>query len=171
MDTSPTIRSGLVYVGTRNGWVYALNRDTGHLVWRFFAAPRRDRMLAFGQLESHWPLHGSVLVDEDGVWAIAGRHNDTDAGLWWWRLDPLTGKLITSGRLGSDGLSTEVGVGRRSDEHQSGANTPIVSNGKLFFLAGIYLEKQDGQLVEHRWSAKMAARANINTGSTALTMT
>lgn len=148
VDTSPTIRDGLVYAGTRNGWVYALNRDTGQLAWRFFAAPRQDRMLAFGQLESRWPLHGSVLADKDGVWVIAGRHNDTDAGLWWWRLDAITGKPITSGRLGSDKLSSEVGVGSRSDGRQSGANTPVVSNGKLMFLAGILLEKRDGQLVD-----------------------
>lgn len=148
VDTSPTIRDGLVYAGTRNGWVYALNRDTGKLAWRFFAAPRRDRILAFGQLESCWPLHGSILVDDDGVWAIAGRHNDTDAGLWWWQLDPLTGKPRGSGRLGSDGLSTEVGVGCRSDGRQSGANTPVVSDGRLMFLAGIYLERRDGKLTD-----------------------
>jgi len=163
IDTSPTIRDGLVYVGTRNGWLYALSRNTGSLSWRFFAAPRLERIPAFGQLESRWPLHGSVLVEEDGVWAIAGRHNDTDAGLWWWRLNAATGEPIASGRLGNDSLSTEVGVGRRSDGQQSGANTPIVSNGRLMFLAGVYLEKRDGKLVnrpipregggpgEHKW--------------------
>lgn len=148
IDSSPTIRSGLIYAGTRNGWVYALNRDNGELVWRFFAAPRRERFVSFGQLESRWPLHGSILVDEDGVWAIAGRHNDTDAGLWWWRLDPVTGKPLASGRLGSDELSSQVGVGRRSDGRQSGANTPVVSNGKLLLLAGIHLEKRNGKLVD-----------------------
>ena len=165
IDTSPTINGGLVYAGTRNGWVYALDRDSGKLAWRFFAAPRRDRMLAFGQLESRWPLHGTVLVEDDGVWVIAGRHNDTDAGMWWWRLDAITGKPLASGRLGSDGLSTEVGVRHRSDGRQSGANTAIVSNGKLMFLAGIYLQKRDGMLVdrpmgrgegsdgEHKWWA------------------
>jgi len=165
IDTSPTIRNGLVYAGTRNGWIYALNRDTGQLAWRFFAAPRRDRMSAFGQLESRWPLHGTVLVEDDGVCAIAGRHNDTDAGLWWWNLDASTGAPIHSGRLGSDGLSTEVGVQRRSDGRPSGANTAAVSNGKLLFLAGIYLERRDGKLVsramrrgsggqgEHKWWA------------------
>jgi hypothetical protein len=165
IDTSPTIRGGLVYAGTRNGWVYAFNRDTGELAWRFFAAPRRERMLAYGQLESRWPLHGTVLVENDGVWAIAGRHNDTDAGMWWWHLDSLTGKLIGAGRFGSDALSTEVGVQHRSDGQQSGANMPVISNGKLMLLAGIHLEKRDGQLVgrpmgrgegsdgEHAWWA------------------
>jgi hypothetical protein len=164
-DTSPTIRDGLVYAGTRTGWVYALNRDTGELVWRFFTAPTRERMVAFGQLESRWPLFGSVLVEDGEVWAIAGRHNDSDAGLWWWHLDARSGEVRSSGRLGSDGLSSEVGVRVRSDGQQSGANTPIVSNGKLMFLAGIYLEKQDGELVnrpiareeggpgEHKWWA------------------
>lgn len=163
IDTSPTIKGGLVYVGTRNAWIYALNRDTGELVWRFFTAPRHDLMMSFGQLESRWPLHGTVVVADDGVWAIAGRHNDTDAGLWWWNLDAQTGRLIARGRLGSDELSSEVGVGLRSDGQQSGANTPIVTDGQLFLLAGIHLVKQDGRLVnrsisrgegsegEHRW--------------------
>ncbi|MHC4198772.1 MAG: outer membrane protein assembly factor BamB family protein [Planctomycetota bacterium] len=165
VDTSPTISGGLVYAGTRNGWVYALNRESGKLVWRFFAAPRREMMLAFGQLESRWPLHGSILVDGGGVWAIAGRHNDADGGLWWWRLDPVTGEPTASGRLGSDDLSTEVGVQRRSDGKPSGANTPAVSDGRLLFLAGIYLEKRGDMLVgidirrgegsrgEHSWWA------------------
>jgi hypothetical protein len=149
IDSTPTIRNGMIYVGTRNGWAYALNRDTGEMVWRFFAAPRRERMLAYGQLESCWPLHGSLLVEDDGVWIVAGRHNDADAGMWWWRLDPLTGERLTSGRLGGDELSSAVGVGVRSDGRQSGANSPIVSNGKLLLLSGIYLEKRNGELVDH----------------------
>jgi len=148
VDTAPTIRKGVVYVGTRNGWVYALNRDSGDLIWRFFAAPRSGKLMSFGQLESRWPLFGSVLVDDDGVWALAGRHNDTDAGLWWWNLDAVTGKTLSSGRLGSDTLPTSiVNVRRRSDKLLSGANSPVVSNGELLLMPGIYLEKKDGGLV------------------------
>jgi outer membrane protein assembly factor BamB len=166
IDSSPTVRHGLVYAGTRNGWVYALNRDSGELAWRFFVAPRRDRMLAFGQLESRWPLHGSVLVQEDGVWVFAGRHNDTDAGLWWWQLDAITGVPLASGRLGSDDLPTGIGsVRERTDGKPSGANTPALSDGTRIFLAGIFLEKRDGGLApldmirkegsqgEHAWWA------------------
>jgi len=166
IDTAPTIRKGVVYVGTRNGWVYALNRDNGKLIWRFFAAPRRDKLMTFGQLESRWPLFGSVLVEDDGVWAFAGRHNDTDAGLWWWRLDATSGKPISSGRLGSDTLpESVVGVRDRSDKLLSGANSPAVSNGKLILMPGIHLQKKEGKLVafnisrregsdgEHAWWA------------------
>ncbi len=151
VDSSPTIRGGLVYAGTRNGWVYALDRDKGELAWRFFAAPRRERMMAYGQLESPWPLHGSVLVDGDGVWAIAGRHNDADGGLWWWRLDAVTGEPRARGRLGADALRTTTdgagAIGRPEEERMNGANTPAVSDGRRVLLAGIRIEKKDGGLV------------------------
>jgi outer membrane protein assembly factor BamB len=102
VDSAPTIAGGLVLCGTRDGWVYALNRDDGRLVWRFLAAPRRELMVADGQLESPWPVLGSVNATDEGVWAVAGRHTDTDGGMWWWRLDTATGKSLADGRVGSD---------------------------------------------------------------------
>jgi outer membrane protein assembly factor BamB len=83
IDCAPTIAGGLVVAGTRNGWIYALDLADGRLAWRFFAAPRRDRIIVDGQPESVWPCLGSVNVTEDGVWALAGRHGDSDGGLWW----------------------------------------------------------------------------------------
>jgi hypothetical protein len=141
----------LVYVGTRTGWVYALNLDSGDMVWRFFAAPRRERVIAFGQLESPWPLHGCVLVDDDGVWAIAGRHNDLDGGLWWWNLDPLTGEARSNGRLGRDDLRSTTGGGGATDSKDgtvpNGSTTPAVSDGEVVLLAGVWLKKESGKLV------------------------
>jgi outer membrane protein assembly factor BamB len=149
IDSSPTIKEGVIYFGTRTGWVYALCRDTGALVWRFFASPTTERLVAYGQLESRWPLFGSLTVDDNGLLAVAGRHNDTDAGLWWWRLDPKSGQALDSGRLGKDALSTHVRVGGRDDEADSGANGPVVTDGKLVFLPTIMLQWQDGKLVKH----------------------
>lgn len=60
-----------------------------------------------GQLESAWPVFGSIPVDEHGLFAIAGRHFDADGGLWWYQLDPPTGRVLASGRLGRDELSSE----------------------------------------------------------------
>jgi hypothetical protein len=167
IDSSPTVRGGLVYAGTRTGWVYALSRETGGLAWRFFAAPRRERIVAFGQLESPWPVHGSVLVDAEGVWIVAGRHSDADGGLWWWQLNPVTGEPGAHGRIGADELrDTTGGAGavKTVAGRPNGANTPAVSNGSLVLLAGVWLEKRDGGLVpwdglqadnEHdRWTAR-----------------
>lgn len=53
-----------VLFGSRDGWVYCLQASDGQLVWRFRAAPEERKMMAFEQLESTWPVHGSVLVQK-----------------------------------------------------------------------------------------------------------
>ena len=61
IDTPPTIHRGLVLFGSRDGWVYCLRASDGALVWRFKDLPDQT-VCAFGQLESAWPVCGSVLV-------------------------------------------------------------------------------------------------------------
>jgi outer membrane protein assembly factor BamB len=34
VDSSPTVSNGIVYVGSDNGWIYALNATTGQVVWQ-----------------------------------------------------------------------------------------------------------------------------------------
>ncbi|MCR4412062.1 MAG: PQQ-binding-like beta-propeller repeat protein, partial [Thermoguttaceae bacterium] len=63
IDTPPTIHRGLCLFGTRSGYVYALRADDGRLVWRLRAAPADERIVAYGQVESPWPVPGSVVVD------------------------------------------------------------------------------------------------------------
>ncbi|GDY12905.1 hypothetical protein LBMAG53_17830 [Planctomycetota bacterium] len=150
VDSQPTIANGLVLAGTRNGWLYALNRDTGALVWRFRAAPRNERIVANGQLESPWPLFGTVTVDDEGVWAVAGRHSECDGGLWWWRLDPLTGKVLKNGRFGQNALNSKIeGSGDfdfSTTERHTGANSPLVTDGKIMLLPKLYARRVDGGL-------------------------
>ncbi len=151
VDSQPTIALGTVFVGTRSGWLYAFNRDTGERLWRFRAAPRREQIVVDGQLESLWPLFGTVTVDDEGVWAVAGRHNDCDGGLWWWRLDAATGKPLASGRLGRDELRSDtgdlMGPAPGIPEWPTGANCPPVTDGKNFLLPRIHLVREQGQLV------------------------
>ena len=47
------------------GWVYCLRMEDGTLIWRFRAAPMDKRLIAYEQVESLWPVHGSVLIHED----------------------------------------------------------------------------------------------------------
>ena len=42
---TPVVADGCVYVATNRGWVFALNADTGELVWKAQAALRRRRQL------------------------------------------------------------------------------------------------------------------------------
>jgi len=95
IDSPPSITGGLAIFGCRDGWVYCLRCSDGKLVWRHRAAPKELRVMAYGQLESAWPVHGSVLIANDEVHCVAGRNMFLDGGLRYLRLDPTTGRTIS----------------------------------------------------------------------------
>ena len=94
IDSPPTCFKGLVLFGSADGYVYAVRASDGALAWRFRAAPVDRRMMAWEQLESAWPVHGSVLVYDGVLYCTAGRSFYLDGGVRMLRLDPLSGKLI-----------------------------------------------------------------------------
>ncbi|NQT15581.1 MAG: PQQ-binding-like beta-propeller repeat protein, partial [Planctomycetes bacterium] len=67
IDSPPTVHGGLVLFGSADGYVYCLRAADGGLVWRFLAATADRRIVAYGQLESIWPVPGNVLVVEDAT--------------------------------------------------------------------------------------------------------
>ncbi|MGQ9731973.1 MAG: outer membrane protein assembly factor BamB family protein, partial [Candidatus Zipacnadales bacterium] len=81
IDSPPTIARGRTMFGCADGHVYSLRTEDGQLAWRFQAAPEERRIIARGQLESVWPIPGSVLVSKDGVYCVAGRSSYLDGGL------------------------------------------------------------------------------------------
>ncbi|MHC4508183.1 MAG: outer membrane protein assembly factor BamB family protein [Planctomycetota bacterium] len=99
IDSPPTIFKGLCVFGTRNGLVYCLRATDGELVWRFRAAPRHRLLFSYEQLESAWPVHGSVLVDDQPsrksplVYFAAGRSSHLDSGIFLYGLDLETGTV------------------------------------------------------------------------------
>ena len=94
IDSPPTCSDGSVLFGSADGHVYSVRASDGHLAWRFRAAPVDRRMVAFDQVESAWPVHGSVLVDRGVATVVAGRSMYLDGGLRLCRLDVETGSLI-----------------------------------------------------------------------------
>ena len=90
VDTPPTIHRGLAIFGTQSGYVYGLRADTGELVWRMTAAPAQERIVAYGQVESPWPVSGSVLIHDDVAYIAAGRQPLADGGVLIIAIDPLT---------------------------------------------------------------------------------
>jgi len=99
IDSPPTIYRGLVLVGSADGRVTCLRATDGALVWRFLAAPLDRRIGYFGQVESTWPVHGSVLVTGGVAYVAAGRSTYLDGGIRLYGLDPLTGKVRHRGTL------------------------------------------------------------------------
>lgn len=109
IDSAPTVYQGLVLTGCRDGSVVALRAADGSLVWRFTAAPEKRFIVSRGQLESVWPVHGSVLVLDDTVYFAAGRSSYLDGGLQFYGLEPHTGRTIVETVLDSrkdDGSET-----------------------------------------------------------------
>lgn len=99
VDSAPTIHRGLCLFGTRAGWVYCLRADDGRLVWRLRAAPADQRIVAHGQVESPWPVPGSVLVSRDVAYFTAGRHALADGGILVYAVDPASGRVRWQQRL------------------------------------------------------------------------
>ncbi len=104
VDSPPTVRGGLVYFGSADGWMYCLRAQDGTLVWRFRVAPESRQIVSDGQLESVWPVHGSVLVcnRSDGravAYASAGRSSYVDGGVYLCGVDAATGELLVRRRM------------------------------------------------------------------------
>ena len=79
VDSPPTYHRGSVLFGSADGFVYCLRAADGALAWRFRVAPADRRTVAYEQVESLWPLHGSVLVQDGVAYCLAGRPNKTRA--------------------------------------------------------------------------------------------
>ncbi len=94
VDTPPTLCGDLALFGSADGWVYAVRASDGLLAWRFRAAPADRWVTSFGQLESAWPVHGSVLVQDGVAYVSAGRSTHLDGGIRVLALKPDTGERL-----------------------------------------------------------------------------
>ncbi len=94
IDSPPTIARGLAVFGSHDGWIYALNCADGRLAWRYRAAPDSSNLVDRGHVESVWPVHGSLLVQDDMVYFAAGRSSYVDGGIRMGKLDLATGEPI-----------------------------------------------------------------------------
>jgi hypothetical protein len=84
----------MVLFGSADGRVYCLRLSDGGLIWRFLAAPADLRAVALDQVESLWPVHGSVLVLNGIAYCSAGRSTWIDRGIDVYALDPMTGEVL-----------------------------------------------------------------------------
>jgi outer membrane protein assembly factor BamB len=122
IDSPPTVWRGLVLFGSADGRVYCLRAADGTLVWQRVVAPADLRLGAFDQLESVWPVHGSVLVLDGVAYCTAGRSTYLDGGIRVFGLDPLSGAVryqtVIEGPFPDDPAKREVSfytLGANSD--------------------------------------------------------
>ena len=102
IDSAPTYTEGRLLFGCRDGHVYCLDALTGKRVWRFRAAPQDAMIVAMDQLESLWPVHGSLIVSGDNVYCVAGRSSHLNGGMYLYRIDRKSGKVLQEKKLQAD---------------------------------------------------------------------
>jgi outer membrane protein assembly factor BamB/SAM-dependent methyltransferase len=133
IDSPPTIYRGMVLFGSNDGRVYCLRASDGRLVWRFLAAPIDRRIGCFDQVESAWPVHGSVLVDNGTAYFTAGRSTYLDGGIHFYGLEPASGKILHKGLL--EGPHRDVNKDRDLGFFTLGANSDVlVSEGGFIYM-------------------------------------
>lgn len=146
IDSAPTIHKGRVLFGCRDGHVYCLRATDGELVWRFRAAPNNQRIVSYEQLESLWPVQGSVLVQDGIVYFAAGRSSFLDGGIIVYGLDVTTGKVRYTHVLEGPwpDIKTETGT---PFAMEGALNDLLVSDGRDLYLQRIkfnaYLKRLD----------------------------
>ncbi|GAH72669.1 unnamed protein product, partial [marine sediment metagenome] len=139
VDSPPTIWQGRALFGSADGHVYCLNANDGQLVWRYRAAPEDRRMTVFEQVESVWPVHGNVLVQNDILYCVAGRSMFLDGGLRLLRLDPKSGRKLSETILDDKDPDT----GQNLQVHIQGLNMPVAlpdilsSDGKYVYMRSL----------------------------------
>jgi len=133
VDSPPTAWQGYVLFGCRDGRVYCLRASDGALAWRFNAAPEDHRIVAFGQIESSWPVCGSVLVAGGTAYFVAGRTSMLDNGVYAYSLDVATGKILDTQQIRE--IQTET---KTTGKLPEGALSDILTTDGQ----GVYLRKR-----------------------------
>jgi outer membrane protein assembly factor BamB len=148
VDTPPTVYRGLALFGSADGCVYCLRASDGRLAWCRRASREDRRLIAFGQLESAWPVHGSVLVEDGVAYFAAGRSSFLDGGISICAVDPQTGELLQEKHIYSPEPETDEMVPCRfpydMPADQPGALADVlVSDGTFIYMRHVRLDPQD----------------------------
>ena len=121
VDSPPTFYKGTIIFGSCDGYVYCLRASDGVMAWRFQAAPRDERLMVYQQLESVWPVHGSVLIRNDVAYFVAGRSMFLAGGLVLYRLNPTTGEMLSKVLMDDEDPNT----GENLHEYVAGVNNQL----------------------------------------------
>jgi len=144
INSAPTLHRGLCLFGAFDGYVYALHSGSGRLAWRMRMAPREERMVSYGKVESPWPVMGSVLVIDGVGYASAGRSQGTDGGLAVRAFRPESGKVLWSKQMDHtllDNMDMVIPAGWRNNVT---VNDLLIRVGDTIHLGGYPLSIKDG---------------------------
>ncbi len=151
IDSSPTIYKKRCYFGSADGFIYCLDLADGQLIWKYEGAPSRSRHMHFENIESTHPLHGSVLIHDDKLYAVAGRSMFVDGGMNFLILDANTGTKIKETVMGEKvpGTDKQLQLQHEVLSMPQALNDILTCDGKE-----IHMRKQDFDLEGNRLELK-----------------
>ena len=151
IDSSPTIYKKRCYFGSADGYIYCLDSANGELIWKYQGAPSKSTHMHYERLESTHPLHGSVLIHDDKVYAVAGRSMFVDGGMNFLILDAKTGKKIREILMDDKvpGTDKELQLQHEVLSMPQALNDLLTCDGKE-----IHMRKQDFDLEGNRLELK-----------------
>ena len=169
IDSPPSVHRGKVVFGGADGWVYCLQASDGQLAWRYRAAPLDRRTMTYEQLESLWPVHGSVLIQDDVVNCVSGRSNFLDGGLRLIRLDLATGKKLTENIMDETNPETGKNIQDQVKVLQMPVGLPDIlsSDGRHIYMKSQKFDLQGNRLEIGPNSGDFVAQASVQRGENA----
>jgi len=165
VDTSPTIYKGLCLFGSRNGWVTCLRLKDGAEVWKFQAAPMDRLIMAYGQLESSWPIQGGVLIADNLAYFVAGRNTEVDQGIYTYAIDPLIAKVVWKNHTfnkGLSGYSSDILRREKTSIWMGFKRQFDLKNGQDLVKAGSKKIRIDSRFIFDNSWARMSGAAQIS---------
>jgi len=142
VDSPPTLHEGRAIFGCRDGYVYSVRTSDGALAWRLRTAREDRRIAACGQLESVWPVHGSVLIQDGVGYVTAGRSSYLDGGINLCRLEPSTGKILSRTAIYSPDPETGRQPKQFAPSAMPGSRQDILSaDGQYVYLQDAVFDK------------------------------
>ena len=149
VDSAPTYWKGRLLFGSADGYVYSLRATDGELIYRYRAAFTDRRLMAFEQLESVWPVPGTVLVQDDILHFAVGRSSFLDAGIRMFRMEARSGTKLTETVMDDKDPDTGGDIQGRLKTLQMpvGLNDIMTSDGQFVYLKSQKFDK-DGKRLE-----------------------
>jgi len=131
VDSPPTYADGRLLFGSADGQVHCLRASDGERIWRLRAAPQDRRIVVHDQLESLWPVLGSVLVNGPTAYFAAGRHTELDGGILLYAADAATGRVIWRRVVAREDPLRRVGL---LEEVRNASNRILTTDGRCLYM-------------------------------------
>jgi outer membrane protein assembly factor BamB len=145
IGTGIAVTADRVVLGSHDGWVHGLDRNTGIEVWRYLLAPSHRLIFANGMLTSTWPVFGVAELGNGRVVASAGIHVEHEGGIRVAALNAADGSLAWLKRLQKPVSVIGPGGGKNAKiiEFSIINGIPKVADGKVLLQPGSHLGKLD----------------------------